>query len=184
MTSKKQIVKFLHLLAETMEIPPHQLAAAALEYANGVFGGADGSEETEGAEGEVLDTHDTAQDPDFPAAPSSEPYTGSIHLCLDFGTAMSKAFAWDKDSDSPMPLRIGHAAGEPASSPYALNSTIFISREGNVFFGQTAVNHAAAADPERHQAFQSIKDILTVGQMTDLLEPVPNHCCPINITRI
>ena len=172
MTSKKQIVKFLHLLAETMEIPPHQLAAAALEYANGVFGGTDGSGETEGAEGEVLDTDDTAQDPDFPAAPSSEPYTGSIHLCLDFGTAMSKAFAWDKDSDSPMPLRIGHAAGEPASSPYALNSTIFISHEGNVFFGQTAVNHAAAADPERHQAFQSIKDTLTVGPMTDLREPV------------
>ena len=78
MISKKQIVKFLHLLAETMEIPPHQLAAAALEYANGVFGGADGSEETEGAESEVLETHDTAQDPDFPAASSSEPYTGSI----------------------------------------------------------------------------------------------------------
>ena len=85
---------------------------------------------------------------------------------------MSKAFAWDKHSDRPMPLRIGYAAGESASSPYALNSTIFISREGNVFFGQTAVNHAAAADPERHQAFQSIKDILTVGPMTDLREPV------------
>lgn len=172
MTSKKQIVRFLYLLAETMDIPPRQLAAAALEYANGVFGGAGGSGEIEGAEGEVLDTDDTAQDPDFPAAPSIKPYTGPIHLCLDFGTAMSKAFAWDKHSDRPMPLRIGYAAGESASSPYALNSTIFISREGNVFFGQTAVNHAAAADPERHQAFQSIKDILTVGPMTDLREPV------------
>ena len=171
MASKKQIVKFLHQLAETMEIPPDRLAAAALEYANGVFGGADGSGEADGAEGEIPDTEDTAQGPDFPAAPSAEPYTGPIHLCLDFGTAMSKAFAWDRDSDKPMPLRIGRAAGEPAS-PYALNSTIFISREGHVFFGQTAVNHAAAADPERHQAFQSIKDILTVGSMTDLREPV------------
>lgn len=172
MASKKQIVKFLHQLAETMEIPPDRLAAAALEYANGVFGGADGSSEAVATEDEVLDTEDTAQGPDFPAAPSVEPYTGPIHLCLDFGTAMSKAFAWDRDSDRPMPLRIGHAAGEPASSPYALNSTIFISREGNVFFGQTAVNHAAAADPGHHQAFQSIKDILTVGPMTDLLNPV------------
>ena len=171
MASKKQIVKFLHQLAETMEIPPDQLAAAALEYANGVFGGADDSGEADGAEGEVPGTEDTVQSPDFPAAPSVEPYTGPIHLCLDFGTAMSKAFAWDRDSDKPMPLRIGRAAGEPAS-PYALNSTIFISREGNVFFGQTAVNHAAAADPERHQALQSIKDILTVGPMTDLREPV------------
>ena len=171
MASKKQIVKFLHHLAETMEIPPDRLAAAALEYANGVFGGTDGSGEADGAEGEIPDTENTAQDPDFPAAPSAEPYTGPIHLCLDFGTAMSKAFAWDRDSDKPMPLRIGRAAGEPAS-PYALNSTIFISRDGDVFFGQTAVNHAAAADPERHQAFQSIKDILTVGSMTDLREPV------------
>ena len=174
MASKKQIVKFLHQLAETMEIPPDQLAAAALEYANGVFGGADDSGEADGAEGEVPGTEDTVQSPDFPAAPSVEPYIGPIHLCLDFGTAMSKAFAWDRDSDKPMPLRIGHAAGEPASSPYALNSTIFISREGNVFFGQTAVNHAAAADPERHQALQSIKDILTVGPMIDLLNPVPS----------
>ena len=171
MASKKQMVRFLRLLAEAMEIPPDQLAAAALEYANGVFGGADSSGEADGAEGKVPDTEDTAQGPDFPAAPSVEPYIGPIHLCLDFGTAMSKAFAWDRDSDEPMPLRIGRAAGEPAS-PYALNSTIFISREGNVFFGQTAVNHAAAADPEHHQAFQSIKDILTVGPMTDLLNPV------------
>ena len=192
MASKKQIVKFLHQLAETMEIPPDRLAAAALEYANGVFGGTDGSGEADGtegeipgteddefdinwlgdgAEGEVPDTEDTTQGPDFTAAPSAEPYTGPIHLCLDFGTAMSKAFAWDRDSDKPMPLRIGRAAGEPVS-PYALNSTIFISREGHVFFGQTAVNHAAAADPERHQALQSIKDILTVGSMTDLREPV------------
>lgn len=171
MASKKQIVKFLHQLAETMEIPPDRLAAAALEYANSVFGGTGGSGEADGTEGEVPETEDTGQGRDLPAAPSAELYTGPIHLCLDFGTAMSKAFAWDKNSDRPMPLKIGRAAGEPAS-PYALNSTIFISREGHVFFGQTAVNHAAAADPERHQAFQSIKDILTVGPMTDLLNPV------------
>ena len=172
MTSKNQIVKFLHVLAETMEIPPHQLADAALEYASGVIRGADGSGEAKGAEDEVLDTDDTTQDPDFPATSPIEHYTGPIHLCLDFGTAMSKAFAWDKDSDKPMPLRIGHAAGEPASSSYTLNSTIFISHDGHVFFGQEAVNRAAAADPEHRQAFQSIKDILTVGPMTDLREPV------------
>ena len=180
MASKKQIVQFLHVLSETMEIPPRQLATAALEYANGVLGGTDGPGDADGAEDEVLDTADTApQGLDFPVAPPVEPYTGSVHLCLDFGTAMSKAFAWDKDSDRPMPLRIGHAAGEPGSSPYALNSSIFINRDGRIFFGQTAVNLAAATNPERHQAFQSIKDILTVGQMTtDLLEPVPDSYNP------
>lgn len=175
MASKKQIVQFLHVLAETMEIPPRQLAIAALEYAHGVLGGTDDPDDADGAEDEVPDTAGTVpQGLDFPVASPVEPYTGSIHLCLDFGTAMSKAFAWDKDSDRPMPLRIGHAAGEPGSSPYALSSSIFITRDGRVFFGQKAVNLAAAPDPERHQALQSIKDILTVGQMTDLLEPVPN----------
>ena len=167
MVSKKQIVRFLHALAETMEIPPRQLAAAALEYANSVFGDAGA------AEGEAPGIEDNAQEAEFLATPTVEPYTGSMHLCLDFGTAMSKAFAWDKDSDTPIPLRIGHAAGEPGSSPYSLNSVIFISRDGLVFFGQTAVNRAAAVDPERHRALQSIKDILTVGQMNDLREPVP-----------
>lgn len=173
MASKKQIVRFLHALAETMEIPPHQLAAAALEYANGVFGAADDPGDAGAIKDEALNTEGKARGADFPSLPPVEPYTGSLHLCLDFGTAMSKAFAWDKESDTPMPLRVGHAAGEPASSPYALSSTIFISREGRVFFGQKAVNLAAAEDPERHRAFESIKDILTVGQMTDLREPVP-----------
>ena len=172
--SKKQIVRLLHVLAETMEIPPHQLAAAALEYANGVFGAADDLGDTDAIEDEALNTEGGARDTDLPAVPQVEPYTGSLHLCLDFGTAMSKACAWDKESDTPMPLRVGHAAGEPASSPYALNSAIFISREERVFFGQKAVNLAAAADPERHRAFESIKDILTVGQMTDLRDPVPD----------
>ena len=179
MASKNQIVRFLHSLAETMDISPHQLAAAALEYANGVFGSPEGPGDAGTPEAEVPDTEDEEEGVASPPMPSIEPYTGPVHLCLDFGTAMSKAFAWNKDSDEPMPLRIGHAAGEPGSSPYALNSTIFISREGRVFFGQTAVIHAAAMDdPEHHQALQSIKDILTVGPMTNLGERVSSRYNP------
>ena len=72
-----------------------------------------------------------------------------------------------------MPLKIGTAAGEPASSPYGLNSTIFIARDGTTYFGQAAINHAAAvADPERHRSLESIKDILSVGAKEGLTEPV------------
>ena len=178
MASKEQIVRFLHLLAETMEIPPRQLAAAALEYANGVFGDADDPGDSGTVEDEALEIEGKGESRASPATPPVAPYTGPIHLCLDFGTAMSKAFAWNKESDIPIPLRIGHAAGEPASSPYALNSAIFISRNGLVFFGQNAVSRAAAADPEQHRAFMSIKDILTVGPMNDLQEPVPDQYDP------
>ena len=174
MASKKQIVRFLHILAETMEIPPRQLAAAALEYASSVLDSADSQGDAPVMEDESLDGDDReTADTYLTAVPPSTPYTGPLHLCLDFGTAMSKACAWNKESDTPMPLRIGLAAGEPASSPYAINSAIFISRDGLAFVGQAAVNGAAAADPEHHQAFQSIKDILTVGPMTDLRDPVP-----------
>ena len=165
--SKKQIVRFLHMLAETMEIPPRQLALAALEYANGVFGGADVPD------GAADVTEDEAPDIDCKGQgtePPVAPYTGSFHLCLDFGTAMSKAFAWDKESDTPKPLRIGHAAGEPASSPYAISSAVFISRDGIAFVGQEAVVLAATTDPERHGIFLSIKDILTVNPMNALEE--------------
>ena len=174
MASKKQIVRFLHILAETMEIPPRQLAAAALEYASSVLDSADSQGDAPVMEDESLDGDDReTADTYLTAVPPGTPYTGPLHLCLDFGTAMSKACAWNKKSDTPMPLSIGLAAGEPASSPYAINSAIFISRDGLAFVGQAAVNRAAAADPEHHQAFQSIKDILTVGPMTDLRDPVP-----------
>lgn len=171
MTSKKNIVRFLHVLADTMEIPPHQLAAAALEYANGVFGASeDNLSNARNLEDTTVKarTEDRPPNTDVPAVvPLAEPYVGPFHLCLDFGTAMSKAFAWDKESDTPVPLKIAVAAGEPSSSPYVLNSTIFIAKDERVFFGQSAVSHAAATNPERHQAFQSLKDILTVGPMTE-----------------
>ena len=174
MASKKQMVRLLHILAETMEIPPRQLAAAALEFASSVLDSAASQGDANVMEDESSDGDDRGKgDTHHTAVSPTTPYTGPLHLCLDFGTAMSKACAWNKESDTPMPLRIGLAAGEPASSPYATNSAIFISRNGLAFVGQAAVNRAAAADPEHHRAFQSIKDILTVGPMTDLRDPVP-----------
>ena len=174
MPSKTEIVRFLNVLAETMEIPPHHLAVAALEYANGVLGATLDRSNTTAIQDQSLSPEDTTPDTELPAVVAPvEPYAGPFHLCLDFGTAMSKAFAWDKNSDAPVPLKIGVAAGGSSSSPYALNSVIFISHDGRAFFEQTAVNRAAdVISPERHQAFQSIKDILTVGPMTDLREPV------------
>ena len=175
MASKKQVVRFLHILAETMEIPPRELAAAALEYAGSVLDSAASQGDAHVVEDESSDGDDReAGDTDLTAVSPTTPYAGPLHLCLDFGTAMSKACAWNKVSDTPMPLKIGLAAGEPASSPYAINSAIFISRDGLAFVGQAAINRAAAADPEHHRAFQSIKDILTVGPTTDLGEPVPS----------
>ena len=113
---------------------------------------------------------DVGIDDDAKIEIQDEPYTGTMHLCLDFGTAMSKAFAWDQESDTPIPLRIGDTAGQ-GDATYALDSTIFISTDGNMFFGQRARQQAAAVNPEDledHQIFQSIKELLAVGPMVDL----------------
>ena len=113
---------------------------------------------------------DVGVDGDAQIPIQDEPYTGTMHLCLDFGTAMSKAFAWDRESDTPIPLKIGDTAGQ-GDATYALDSTIFISTDGQMFFGQRARQQAAAVNPEDledHQAFQSIKELLAVGPMVDL----------------
>ena len=106
-------------------------------------------------------------------------YDGPLRICLDFGTAMSKAFAWDSELDKPLPLRIGDAAGE--TSPYAVNSTIFISRGGEASFGEAAEKAWAAAGPDAKPAFRSIKDILTVGPITDLSELLETQFNPSGV---
>ena len=98
-------------------------------------------------------------------------YSGNLHLCLDFGTAVSKAFAWDADSDTPRPLAIGEVMGE-AGSRFFLQSTLFISHDGRAFFGEAGYRMAATADPASHRALQSIKDLLTVGQKEMLSRPL------------
>ena len=169
MPSKKKIVHLLHVLGDTMEIDPRELASAALEYASSVL-----NDPNEAGKNDEYENGSPSFDGPEHATATKAPvktYAGPLHLCLDFGTAVSKAFAWDKESDTPLPLKIGTAAGEPASSPYGLSSTIFIARNGNVYFGQAAINHAAAVtDPERHRPLESIKDILSVGQKEGLTE--------------
>ena len=166
MPSNKKLVHLLEVLASAMEIDPRDLASAALEYANRVFNESDKDDDRRSEAS-------AAERPTGMAASAASSYSGQLHLCLDFGTAVSKAFAWNKKSDTPVPLRIGTAAGEPASSPYGLGSRMFITRDGRVYFGQAAINHAAAVtDPESHRPLESIKDILSVGPKEGLTEPV------------
>ena len=107
-------------------------------------------------------------------------YAGDLHLCLDFGTAVSKAFAWDADSDTPRPLAIGEAMGE-AGSRFFLQSTLFIAHDGRVYFGDAGYRMAATADPSSHRALQSIKDLLTVGQKEMLSRPLKPEYNPTDV---
>ena len=93
---------------------------------------------------------------------------------------MSKAFAWDRVRDEPMMLTIGTVAGE-TGSPFFLQSTLFVTHDGLMHFGESAFNVAAASNPELHRPFRSIKDLLTVGQQQALSQPIGREYNPTDI---
>lgn len=84
----------------------------------------------------------------------------NITLCLDFGTAMSKAFAI-RDYDHPVELGLGRQAG---GSGYTVDSSLFISDEGRIHFGPRAVELSRLAAETGRARFDSPKARLTVGE--------------------
>jgi molecular chaperone HscA len=109
------------------------------------------------------------------------PESPDILLCLDFGTAMSKAFATDETDDNLVDLKIGQEAGQ--SEPiYSLISSIFITDSGRILFGHRAVSESTHADTINRKRFDSIKDILCKDVMCDLDEaPLETAYNPTNI---
>lgn len=107
MTTKTELIDLLRSLSKTTGTSERDFALAALEYASTVLNQPE-SVPAKPEQAPIL------------SAEMASPYDGSVRLCLDFGTAMSKAFAWNQETDVPMPLKVGDAAGEPGSA-YALN---------------------------------------------------------------
>lgn len=87
-----------------------------------------------------------------------------VTVCLDFGTAMSKAFAI-KDDMTPIELALGKRAG---SSGYAVDSSLFISDNGILHFGPQAVELGTAAAELGRSRFDSPKARLSMGQQVDI----------------
>jgi molecular chaperone HscA len=65
------------------------------------------------------------------------PKNKGVILCLDFGTARSKAFA--TDSDVLLDLAIGQRAGHGGAT-HSVLSCIFITDEGRIHFGEAAAS--------------------------------------------
>lgn len=83
----------------------------------------------------------------------SGPSDEGVLLCLDFGTAMSKAFA-SLAPDEHLDLELGAAAGR---SGYTLPSSIFIADDGKVYFGQEAIDRSEGLMDSGRQRLDSIK---------------------------
>ncbi len=97
----------------------------------------------------------------------SEPEDSDVLLCLDFGTAMSKAFATDGFDDELLDLKIGRRAGQ-TDPIYSLLSTMFITNSGQILFGQKALSESTQGSSESRQRLDSIKDILCKDVVHDL----------------
>jgi hypothetical protein len=98
-----------------------------------------------------------------------QPEDSNVLMCLDFGTAMSKAFAIKTNPDgtlTPIDLALGKAAGQP-SAVYPVSSSIWISDDGFIFFGHDAVRRSLMHG--RRPRLDSLKQYLSQGDVPTLM---------------
>ncbi len=83
-------------------------------------------------------------------------------LCLDFGTAKSKAFAWRHEEHGdvePLDLPLGKADDDLDGAIYSVNSSVWIADDGLMFAGSEAVKRGAQYGESGVQARQRIDSI-------------------------
>ncbi len=102
------------------------------------------------------------------------PSHSELLLCLDFGTAMSKAFA-TTSSGAHLDLELGKAAGRDG---YTLPSSVFIGDNGRAYFGFESIEKSENAKETGRERLDSIKSRLSLrseGNLDDqFLLPAEN----------
>ncbi len=80
---------------------------------------------------------------------SSPPPPKNVRLCLDFGTAMSKATLVEDDDDGESEeiqvLRLGVPGDQEEVSEVMLISSVYIDEDGKMWFGKAAVDRSMVA---------------------------------------
>lgn len=102
----------------------------------------------------------------------------NYRVCMDFGTAMSKAtFVKDDASgfEHVQVLRLGIPGDQEQIDEVMLVSSVFIDAEGLIWFGQRAVEQAQLAPDGRNLRMDNIKRALSEGVLG---EPVPSAFNP------
>ena len=92
--------------------------------------------------------------------PVAEPLPGWV-LCLDFGTAKSKAFAATDEEEEPElePLAVGQADDDLDRAVYEVSSCVWIDDDGRLFVGSEAVKRGMNYGHELvpHRPLDSLK---------------------------
>ena len=82
-----------------------------------------------------------------------------LRMCLDFGTAMSKAWATGRNSEETVPLLIGRPA--EIGDVLAVPSSIYIAENGRIYIGLNAERqHRDSVRPGRAR-FDNLKRVLS-----------------------
>ncbi len=101
----------------------------------------------------------------------------SVLLCLDFGTAMSKAYATvieDGTAVEQLRLRLGVRAGAAGGVIYPVPSSFWIADDGKIYMGPKAIALSTLNDGANgRQRFDSLKRELTQGLTSAPLDHLP-----------
>lgn len=96
---------------------------------------------------------------------------GDLRVCLDFGTAMSKAWATGTAIENTYPLILGRPAD--GIDLLAVPSSIFIASSGHIFFGAAAERQHESEIHLGRQRFDNIKRLLSETEPGLDLDEVP-----------
>jgi hypothetical protein len=113
------------------------------------------------------------------------PSDTGVLMCLDFGTAMSKAFA-SVVPDEYLDLELGAAAGR---SGYTLPSSVFIGDDGKAYFGFEAIELSQDLVGSGRERLDSIKGWLSLRREGNLdgdaflLQPALNPIATCKLTQ-
>jgi hypothetical protein len=107
---------------------------------------------------------------DLSAYDRAGPDPDEIRLCLDFGTAMSKAWATGNGPVETLPLLIGKAAG---GEGLTVPSSIYISYNGQLYLGQDAERQHRAEVRSARPRFDNLKRMLSEAEVGTHLSALP-----------
>lgn len=97
----------------------------------------------------------------------TEPENSDVILCLDFGTARSKAFAtqFDEESITYLELGLGVRAGED-NLTYPVSSSLWIDENSRIYFGREAISRSLQSR-EGRKRLDSLKQAFSQGLKRD-----------------
>lgn len=102
----------------------------------------------------------------------------AYRVCLDFGTAMSKATFVNDNEDTSFEdirvLRLGIPGDQEEVDVVMLVSSIFIDDKGRIWFGQNAVEQAHGAPEGSNTRIDNVKRWLSEGNLSTQVEPIHN----------